>query len=39
MAQQMAKDKGYGHIDPIPNDIWEIASEKWKKEHKGIGIF
>ncbi len=39
MAQCMAKEKGYGHIDPIPNDVWEKASEKWRKEHKGIGIF
>lgn len=39
MAKQMAKEKGYENVDPIPNDIWEDASNKWRKEHKGTGIF
>ena len=38
-AQDIAYEEGYGHIDPIPNDIWVKAAEKWKKEHIGSGLF
>ncbi len=39
MAQQTAKEEDCGHIDPIPNHIWEKASENWKIRYKGTGIF
>lgn len=39
MAKKMAKEAGFMNIDPIPNDIWDKAAIKWRKEHAGKGLF